>query len=92
MQMTKSGLPKSVRKFIRLEKARIRAKFFDFKKQEELINELYKNFSGSPVAESKILEEKPATKNSRGDVGGEIKEIEPKTKKVVKNKKVHTIK
>jgi hypothetical protein len=31
----------SVRKFIRLEKARIRRQFFDVKKQEELIKEVY---------------------------------------------------
>jgi len=32
---------KSVRKFIRSEKARIRRQFFDVKKQEELIKEVY---------------------------------------------------
>jgi len=39
--MSKS-LPKSIRKFIRKEKSRIRREFFDFKKQEQLISELYK--------------------------------------------------
>jgi len=34
-------LPKSIRKFIRLEKARIRRETLSIKKQEELINELY---------------------------------------------------
>lgn len=42
--MTKSGLPKSIRKFIRLEKARIRAVVLDTKKQEKIINELYDKF------------------------------------------------
>ena len=34
-------IKKSVRKFIRLEKARIRRQFLDYKKQEELIKEMY---------------------------------------------------
>jgi hypothetical protein len=38
----KKRMANSVRKFIRKEKARIRKQFFDFKKQEELISELYK--------------------------------------------------
>jgi len=33
--------PKSVRKFIRTQKAQIRRQFFDVKKQEELIKEMY---------------------------------------------------
>ena len=37
----KKGMPKSFRKFIRKEKARIRREFLDLKKQEELINKLY---------------------------------------------------
>ncbi len=34
-------LTKSVRKFVRLEKARIRRETFDLNKQKELINQLY---------------------------------------------------
>ena len=34
-------LPKSVRKFIASEKARIRRQFFDAKKQAEAIQEMY---------------------------------------------------
>jgi len=37
----KRRLPKSLRKFIRKEKARIRREVLDLKKQEELIDELY---------------------------------------------------
>ena len=37
-------LPKSLRKFIRLEKTRIRREVSDIKKQKELINELYQKF------------------------------------------------
>ena len=38
----KKRIPKSLRKFIRREKARIRRQFLDTKKQEEAIKELYK--------------------------------------------------
>jgi len=41
-QMTKSGLPKSVRRHIRFEKARIRRGFLSEKAKEEAINALYK--------------------------------------------------
>ncbi len=40
----KKKLPKSIRKFIRLEKARIRREILDFKEQEKLINDLYQKF------------------------------------------------
>lgn len=36
-------MARSVKKFIRREKARIRRQFFDVKKQEELIKKLYEN-------------------------------------------------
>ena len=38
-------MPKSIRKHIRLEKARIRREVFDLKKQKELIGELYNKFA-----------------------------------------------
>jgi len=41
----KKKMPKSVRKYIRREKARIRRQFFDVKEQEELIKKLYQRFS-----------------------------------------------
>jgi hypothetical protein len=37
-------LPKSIRKFIRKEKARIRREVLDLKEQERLIQELYQKF------------------------------------------------
>jgi hypothetical protein len=37
-------LPKSIRKFIRKEKARIRKEILDLKEQEKLIQELYQKF------------------------------------------------
>ena len=39
-----NNLPKSVKKFIREEKARIRREFSDFGKQKEAINKLYESF------------------------------------------------
>jgi len=41
--MVKKRMPKSSRKFIRKEKARIRREVLGVKKQEELINRLYEN-------------------------------------------------
>ena len=46
--MSKPLFPKSVRKHIRLQKARIRREVFDFKKQQELIQELYQRFTVNP--------------------------------------------
>lgn len=42
MQKTKK-MPKSIRKFIRDQKAQIRRQYWDVKKQEELIKEIYNN-------------------------------------------------
>jgi len=39
-------LPKSLRKYIRREKARIRRDFYDFSKQRELTAALYEKFLG----------------------------------------------
>jgi len=39
--MAKTNFPKSLRKFIRKEKARIRRQTFDSKEQEKQIQELY---------------------------------------------------
>jgi hypothetical protein len=40
----KRRLPKSLRKYIRQEKARIRREVLDIKEQEKLIQELYQKF------------------------------------------------
>ena len=42
--MKKRKLPKSLRKYVRKEKARIRREVLDMKEQERLINELYQKF------------------------------------------------
>jgi len=40
--MKRKRMPKSLRKYIRREKARIRREVLDIKEQEKLIQELYK--------------------------------------------------
>ncbi len=56
--MKRKRLPRSLRKFIRREKARIRQEVLDLKKQERLINELYQKFLKAPV----IMKEKEEKK------------------------------
>jgi len=53
--MAKSLFSKSIRKHIRLQKARIRREVFDTQKQQELIQELCQRF----VAKPEKKEEKP---------------------------------
>ena len=43
--MKRKRLPKSLRKFIRQEKARIRREVLDMKEQEEKIKELYQKLN-----------------------------------------------
>ena len=53
-------LPKSIRKYIRKEKARIRREILDLKEQEKLISELYKKFfKPSKTTSTKFSERKP---------------------------------
>jgi len=53
--MVKRRLPKSLRKFIRKEKARIRREVFDLKEQEKQIQELYqKNFEKLKIKEKSL--------------------------------------
>ena len=52
--MTRPLFSKSTRKYIRFQKARIRREILDFKKQQELIQELHQRF----VGKSKKKEEK----------------------------------
>jgi len=49
----KKKLPKSLRKYIRREKSRIRREVLDLKEQEKLINELYKKFFKTPIEQKK---------------------------------------
>ena len=56
--MKRKRLPKSLRKFIRKEKARIRREVLDLKEQERLINELYQKFLKTPVIIKEKIEQK----------------------------------
>jgi len=60
--MTKKALPKSIRKFIRKEKARIRREVFDLKEQERLINQLYEKFYKETKTEKEHLKEQEIKK------------------------------
>ena len=51
--MPKTRLPKSIRKYIRKEKARIRREVLDIEKQEELIQQLYEKFLKNNPSNSK---------------------------------------
>ena len=51
--MSKKRLPRSQRKYIRQEKARIRREVLDLKKQERLIQELYKKILAKPKIKNK---------------------------------------
>ena len=56
--MSKTKMPKSIKKFIRKEKSRIRKQVLDFKKQKELIDELYKKYNAVIPAKAGIQEQK----------------------------------
>ncbi len=75
---------KSDKKFIRTEKARIRATFLDSKKQQELIDALYQRFL--PKSEAKEVTAKKEESPKKVEVK---KEEKPKAKKekVVKKSK-----
>ena len=64
---------KSDKKFIRLEKARIRRQFLDIKKQEELIDNLYKKFIKQPEGKPEVESKKDLPAQS-----GEPKKVEVK--------------
>ncbi|MDP2664864.1 MAG: hypothetical protein Q8O97_02845 [bacterium] len=53
--MSTRGLPQSLRKHVRLEKARIRREVFDFEKQEELIAEMQKKVFANREKKEKVL-------------------------------------
>ena len=84
------NLTKSARKFIRSEKARIRAQFLDVRKQEDLITELYKKMLGQEKNEANVQEEIKETKEIKEMK--KVKEEEPKKTKVKKGKAVKKVK
>jgi hypothetical protein len=72
--MEKKKLPKSIRKFIRREKARIRREILGIKEQERLIQEIYqkifKNQRQSAIAASSKQDTKdkqPAAPRAEGE-------------------------
>ena len=71
-------LTHSDRKFIRLQKASIRARVLDTKKQEELITQLYKKFSPDPII-------KPAKEEKAEEV--KVQKVEKREAKNVKPEK-----
>lgn len=63
--MSGKKLPKSVRKFIRSEKARIRRQVFRSEERKQLINELYEKFfskSEKQIAKAETKVEMPKEK------------------------------
>lgn len=78
---------KSDKKFIRTEKARIRREFSDVKKQEELINQLYKSFIKLPQNSADINAEVRGNEKKEKLVK-EVKAEKPKAEKVKKEKVV----
>lgn len=72
-------LPNSIRKFIRLEKARIRRDVLDPKKQEEMIKDVY----------SKLLNKQPGQENTKKQEVKKQPAVNQKSKKQ-KSKKEKT--
>jgi len=56
--MPTKRLPKSLRRYIRQEKARIRREVLDLRKQKELINQLYERLVKNKLKNSKKDENK----------------------------------
>ena len=80
-----NNFPKSIKRFIRSEKAKIRRDIFDVKQQEEMINELYKRFikgvASNLVAKAPEKKKEKAVKSAQGGSALGGKEEGPKTKK-----------
>jgi len=56
--MKRKRLPKSLRKFIRKEKARIRREVLDLKEQKRLVNEIYQKFFRIPDKTEEKVDQK----------------------------------
>jgi len=70
--MTKPLFPKSIRKHIRFQKARIRRGVLDSKKQQELIQELYQRFAVNP--EKKEERPRKITPKKKEELAAVVKE------------------
>jgi endonuclease V-like protein UPF0215 family len=72
--MKRKRLPKSIRKFIRLQKARVRREVLDLEEQERLIKELYERFLKVPAKEKrKVVQKSKITKKTPEAVGADKK-------------------
>ena len=82
-------LPNSTRKFVRLEKARIRRDILDPKKQEEMIEEVYnKIFNKQPIqGDTKKVEAKKKEKPNQKSKIQKSKKEKSKIEKTKTNKK-----
>ncbi len=65
--MPKRRLPRSIRKYIRQEKARIRRGHFDVATQDQLIRELYLRFSPQEIPTTSPVDQKPETTSKTKD-------------------------
>ena len=84
----KSNLPKSIKRFIRGEKARIRHEVFDLAQQQQQIAEVYKKFIKTPgeaKPETKP-EQKPAKEAEKKKEKKSDKKEKPKAEKAEKPK------
>jgi len=66
--MSKKRMPKSIRKYIRKEKARIRREVLDLKEQEEMINKMYQNILNKPENKTKSVKEDKKTEKKEDKV------------------------
>lgn len=81
------NLNKSDKKFIRFKKAEIRKKFYDAKKQKEMIDEMYKRLSGeikTEVVEKKVKKVKAEQKQNQGKSKAKVESGKMKNKKKTK--------
>ncbi|MFH1656784.1 MAG: hypothetical protein ABH956_03360 [Candidatus Nealsonbacteria bacterium] len=79
-------MSKSVKKYIRKEKSRIRREFLTLKEQEEMISKLYRKIKSKPVIGKKKPIQEISSKNIK--VGNDKKEAKKEVKKVVDKKSV----
>ncbi|MBI2049906.1 MAG: hypothetical protein HYT35_00400 [Candidatus Staskawiczbacteria bacterium] len=94
-------LPNSTRKFVRSEKARIRRQFFDYKKQQEAIANMYNKILNPPMAVAKKAKTKgikepfsapPTLKATEGRSKATEGQGEKETKKTLKKRVKKTVK
>jgi len=77
-------LSNSIRKFIRLQKAKIRREVLDTKKQKEMIDEIYSKFLNKKIGQEENIKKQESEKEEK------VKKQPSKKKKSVeaKNKKI----